>query len=272
MKIDLHCHSTASDGLYSPEILMDLARIRAIDVLALTDHDTLAGVDEAQNYAQGLQLIPGIELSTQYQGESIHVLGYFSPGNHHQPELDAALEEFRSRRDARALEIAARLREFYDLDIDVASLLVSPGASVGRPHLAGLIRAKYGYDFPTIFQKYLGNHTKAYVPSSNLAYEDGLALLNRAGATVILAHPGDYKTPVEELLRSDLHGLECYYPKHSPNETSQFLKICQDQNLLVTAGSDDHGQEKGYHGSLGETPFLLSQLEPFLAKMGITVK
>lgn len=273
MKIELHCHSTASDGIRTPEELVAVARAKKIEVLALTDHDTVENLTEVGRLcqAEGIPFIPGIELSCEHQEESIHILGYFKDRDYGDPLLLRRLERFREQRDFRALEIARRLKQYFNIEIDLSRLELPEGASLGRPHLAQLIHEKYGIGFQDIFKQYLGNHSKAYIPSSRIPVNSGISMLKDAGATVILAHPGNYKnTSFENLLAFDFDGAECYYATHSVEETRRFLRYCLAEDRLITVGSDDHGRPGDIkHRPLGSTKYKLRHLIPFLDRFQI---
>lgn len=273
MNIELHCHSTASDGLRTPGALVTAARDRNIRVLALTDHDTVENLDAVRQLCRehGIAFIPGIELSCEHQEESIHILGYFQGQGYQDPILRRRLERFREQRDFRALEIARRLKEHFNIEIDLSRLDLQEGASLGRPHIAQLIHEKYGTQFQDIFKLYLGNHSKAYIPSSKIPIPAGLTMLKEAGATVILAHPGNYKkSRFEDLMAFGFDGAECYYATHSAEETRRFVASCLAKDLLITVGSDDHGRPGDVkHRPLGSTAFKPHHLLPFLEVFGI---
>lgn len=273
MKIELHCHSTASDGMRTPEELVAAALEKNIDVLALTDHDTVENLETVRQLCQeaGISFIPGIELSCEHQEESIHILGYFNDRDYQDPILRRRLQRFQEQRDFRALEIARRLKQHFNIEIDLSRLDPKEGSSLGRPHIAQLIHEKYGTEFQEIFKRYLGNHSKAYIPSSRIPISSGISMLKDAGATVILAHPGNYKkTSFEDLMTFGFSGAECYYATHSAEETRRFVHHCLAEDLLITVGSDDHGRPGDVkHRPLGSTKFKSRHLIPFLERFGI---
>ena len=271
MKIDLHSHSTASDGIRSPQELVEAAIANGIDVLSLTDHDSTENLDIVRELCQKASIffIPGIELSCEHNGESIHILGYFKNNSYQDPILSKRLFKFRERRDSRAAEITRRLKKYFNIEVDLDDLTRPEGASLGRPHLAALIQKKYDLEIPEIFARYLGNHSKAYLPSSRIPLKSGIAMLKEAGAIAILAHPGNYKTPITELLQWKFDGAECYYPTHTPEQTDYFKTVCHELGRLITCGSDDHGLAvDDKHGRLGSTAFELDDLKPFLSRFG----
>ena len=273
IKIELHCHSNASDGLRTPEELVKAALKANLQLLALPDHDTVENLDQVGELCldHGIRFIPGIELSCDHHGESIHILGYFQDGGHHDPILRRRLQRFQEQRDSRALEIVHRLKKHFNIEIDLADLESVEGSSLGRPHLAELIHKKYGTSFHDIFKLYLGDHTKAYIPSSKIPIHSGITMLKEAGATVILAHPGNYqKTSFEDLLNFDFDGAECYYATHTSEESQRFVNHCMARGLLITSGSDDHGRPGDTkHRPLGSTKFKFEHISPFLIRLGI---
>lgn len=271
MKIDLHCHSTASDGVRSPQELVSVAVAHGLDVLSLTDHDSTENLDIVSQLCQesAIFFIPGIELSCEHNNESIHILGYFNNSDYQDPILSQRLIKFRERRDTRAAEMARRLKKYFDIEVDLSELTRPEGSSLGRPHIAALIHNKYRLEIPEIFARYLGNHSKAYLPSSRIPLQSGISMLKEAGATVILAHPGNYKASLTDLFQWDFDGAECYYPTHTPEQTAHFKEVCQTMGRLITCGSDDHGHPvDDKHGHLGSTAFVAADLIPFLSRFG----
>lgn len=276
MKIDLHCHSSASDGRRTPAELYGFARERSLTVFSLTDHDTTAGLkailelDRLCEDPAKPRFIPGIELSSVFGHENIHLLGYFQRTEFLNEEFEKQLLNFRQKRDSRGLEMISRLKLYYDIEIDIAQLDLDDDASLGRPHLAKLIQEKYSLPFDEVFRRYLGKHSKAYLPSSKIPTAEGIQLLKTMGALVVMAHPGEYKLHIAELSGLPFDGVECYYPKHTAAMTEKYIAYAHAHNLLITCGSDDHGipgDEK--HGLLGDVPFDPAELWPFLKTMGI---
>lgn len=282
-KIDLHLHSTASDGRYTPDMLVDLAEANSIKVMSLTDHDTIENNDIMHKLCseREIKFIPGIELSTRMNGESIHILGYYPHNNDIENveykkylEFKSALEEFKVKRDKRAMEIIRRLKEIYNIELSFESLREISDGNIGRPHIARLINEKYGYDHEYIFKNFIGDDSKAYVPSSNMTVEDGLELLDRFNCVKILAHPGEYrKNNISAVLdKGNFDGIEAFYSTHTVEETSYYLGLAKERNLFVTCGSDFHGIENDtIHGSLGSTNFVYDKLEPFLRKFSSSI-
>lgn len=272
-KVELHCHTNASDGMRTPQQLVEAAVAADISVLALTDHDTMDHVDEVAALCRetSIRFIPGIELSCWNGLESVHILGYFKNGDHRQNELQEVLAAFQQKRRERARMIRDLLLRHYRIEIDLDELDMRQGASIGRANLAALIGEKYNLGKDEIFARYLGDHSRAFIPSSDMPPADGIRLLNQAGALAILAHPGELrKTKFSELFGLAFDGAECYYPNHTPQRTREFIRACLARNRFITCGSDDHGIPRDQkHGTLGSTPFAEAHLKPFLDYMDI---
>ncbi|MBE6054726.1 MAG: PHP domain-containing protein [Clostridium sartagoforme] len=254
---DLHTHSISSDGRFRPSEIIKLAKGKNLDYISLTDHDTLSGIDEAieESLKENINFIPGIELSTEYNGESIHVLGFFNKDNYNNPELNKILNDFKEKRILRAYKIVDNLKKYHNIEIDINKVLSNGKDTIARPHIAkAIIDAGYPYDHEYIFQNFIGNNCPAYIPSTKLSTKEGIELLKNYNALVFLAHPVLVrKTPVEELLNLGFHGLEAVYYKNSEKDTEKFIKLAKDRNLYISCGSDCHGipNDKG-HGNVGD--------------------
>ncbi len=271
MRIDLHFHSDASDGTRSPETLKDIIVSRNVKIVSLTDHDSIKNTEKLKNLLQGTDtfLIPGIELSTQFHKHNIHILGYFRDESYKSPEFTEVLESFRIRRIQRAEEMVLRLKKYFGLEIDLEKLDLRPGVSLGRPHMAQLIKEKYGFPINEIFKKYLGNNSPAYIPSSNMTTEEGIDFLISSGAVPVLAHPGEYTESISDLLTLNFMGIECYYPRHSEKLTRELTGEAVKRNLFITCGTDDHGIPGDHkHGILGSQKYDPKLVAPFLEYMG----
>ena len=270
---DLHTHSTASDGKYSPKDVVRKAYDRGVKYLALTDHDTLSGINEAKAEAEKLDIhfIPGVELSTTYKGETIHILGYFKGDNYKNPDLNKFLENLKIKRIERAHEIVRRLKKFNDIEIDVNEVLKNGKDTIARPHIAkAIIDAGYNYSKEYIFDNFIGDNCPAYVPANKLDTEEGIKLLRKYNALVILAHPVLLKKlHVLDVLHLDFDGIEGIYGLNTPEETENFLNIVDKKDLLTSCGSDSHGHEEDdtKHGILGSQSMEEHRVEKFLNKL-----
>ncbi|AYE35363.1 PHP domain-containing protein [Clostridium septicum] len=260
IKYDLHTHSTSSDGRYSPRDVVKLAKENGVEYLALTDHDTLSGINDALLEAKKLNInfIPGIELSTEFNHESIHVLGFFKGDDYKNPELKGFLESLKEKRIKRAYEIVERLKKYNNIEIDINNVLKNGKDTIARPHIAkAIIEAGYPHDHEYIFKNILGDNCPAYVPSAKITTEEGIKLLKKYNALVFLAHPVLVKhTPIKELLKLGFDGLEAIYFRNKSKKTKEFLHLAEELNLLVSCGSDCHGIPNDCsHGTVGEIPF-----------------
>ena len=247
--IDLHTHSTASDGKLSPAELMRHARSVGIEVIALTDHDTLSGLEEAAEEAArvDIEFIPGIEISAENDPGTLHMLGYFiDPSN---SELIETLAWLRGGRDDRNQIILAKLAELgCPLDWEEVAALAG-GESMGRPHIAtAMVNRGYVSSFNDAFERYLGKGAAAYTDRLKMTPEIAIDRIRSAGGLPVLAHPQTLSLNDEEL--SDLldrltslglAGIEVYYYSHSADETDLYLTLARRYGLVVTGGSDCHG-------------------------------
>lgn len=256
---DLHTHSTSSDGSFPPKDVVKQAFEKGVKYLALTDHDTVSGIDEAMREANnlGIKLIPGIELSTEHNGESIHVLGYFKGDGYKNPELLKILDGLKKRRVKRAYEIVEKLEKYFKIKLDINKVLAGGKDTIARPHIAkAIIYAGYPYDMTYIFNNIIGNDCKAYVPSTKMSTEEGIALLNKFNAFAFLAHPIHIKkSPLKEILSFDFDGIEALYSQNTPSQTNELFKIIKENNLLTSCGSDCHGiLNDPKHAEIGSIP------------------
>jgi len=244
-KGDFHIHTKYSDGKYTPKEVIDLAKKSSLDVIAITDHDTVAGVDEAVKLGQesSIRVIPGIELSTVHEGESIHVLGYFKDVSMISPEFREHLKNIHLQRYRRAAEMVDRLDKAFSIKISLEKIMKETSGVIARPHLAkAIIEAGYDYEWNYIFENIIHRESPAYVPSVKMTTEEGLDLLSSVGALRVLAHPALIKNSnVELLLKMGFDGMESRYYSNSIEETDRYLRMAAEHRKLVTAGSDFHG-------------------------------
>ncbi len=252
-KIDLHTHSTASDGSFSPKQLVRLAQDVGLAALALTDHDTVEGLAEAEQEAQKLQIsfVPGVEISVKFEGPGhFHLLGYFIDYRH-----PALVETLTKLKEARACRNQLMLKKLQALGIDIQweeVVAVSGGGEIGRPHLARiLVKKGLVKDIDEAFEKYLAKGASAYVPKARLTPEEAFKVIHQAGGLTSLAHPYYLKLAPEELTAYIIHlkelgldAIEAYYTDHSPEYTRFLLELAQKLGLLVSGGSDFHGDNK----------------------------
>ncbi|MCQ4086013.1 PHP domain-containing protein [Saccharibacillus sp. JS10] len=255
-------HSTASDGMNTPTELVRIALERGLAGIALTDHDTVAGVQEAAKQAAsvGLDLIPGIEISIRFQHTDIHMLGYFV--NVEDEKFLERLSGLRGIRDQRNDMILSRLREL-GIQITLEEVKersgrpIKPGESVGRPHMADLLVSKgYAVDLRDAFDKYLAEGAAAYVSLTRISPSEAADWIREAGGVPVLAHPGLYGD--DQVVRAVIEsakpiGIEVSHPDHDTEAVERYGKLAEEYRLLTTAGSDYHGVRQGkvFHGELG---------------------
>jgi predicted metal-dependent phosphoesterase TrpH len=244
-RIDLHTHSTVSDGLLSPADLVRAAASGGVSALALTDHDTIGGVREAVDIGRevGVEVVPGVELGTSVERREHHILGYFIDVT--KPSFQADLDELASRRLRRATLMVERLEQF-GIPITLEEVLAEAGhGTVGRPHLARvLIAHRYASDVGDAFEKYLKAGQPAYVPRQPFPPEEAIDLILRAGGVPVLAHPfstGDPAAAVARLQPAGLLGLEVYYGEYDDARRAELRSLADRTGLIPTGGSDFHG-------------------------------
>ncbi|MFI5274199.1 MAG: PHP domain-containing protein [Ktedonobacterales bacterium] len=245
--IDLHTHSTASDGLYPPEVLVGLAHAAGVTTLGLADHDTTAGVPAALAAGErlGVRVIPAVEVNTDLaagRGEA-HVLGYFVDVE--QPAFQSSLATLREARARRGERMVERLRAL-GFDITWERVRELAGGSVGRPHVArALIERGYATDVSEAFDRYLGPGRPGYIARYKLSPGDAVRLIRSARGVAVLAHPGAMKGLADEVLPSllgaGLQGIECYYGQYPPEMVERLLRLADTHGLIATGGSDYHG-------------------------------
>jgi predicted metal-dependent phosphoesterase TrpH len=263
LRIDLHTHSNHSDGVHAPSVLIDLAKWKGISALSLCDHDSLEGYPELEAAAKrdGIEIISGVELSCEYGGRDLHILGYGVDRGH--GPLQALLTEFRATRKRRGEQIVEKLgAQGVHLDIDRV-LARAAGGALGRPHIAAsLLEAGYVTDHAQAFVKYIGEGCPAYVEKYKMRPDDAVAAIHAAGGLAFVAHPGYYledETAFRALLERGFDGVEVYHPHHNPHVVSRLLAIARDHGLLISGGSDFHGFAG--RDNLGEPPVPYALLE-----------
>ena len=251
--VDLHSHSTFSDGALDPTALVALAAKRGVSHLALTDHDTTAGLDEAHaaGAAHGVTIINGVEISA-WATRELHVLGYFV--DRHEPVLKARLKAQTTARVERVHTIGARLAALGK-PIDVDAVLASADGNVGRPHIArALLKAGWVKTMNEAFSRFLGDGQAAYVPASRLPVAEAITLIHGAGGLAVLAHPGvgNVDPQIEGFVAAGLDGIECFHPAHDAAKTEHYRGMARLFGLRETGGSDfhaaDHSAGPGSHG------------------------
>lgn len=275
IKVDFHIHTTASDGEISPKEVVQRAHNNNVKYLAITDHDTVSGLNEAieESCKCGITLIPGIELSTQHNNESIHILGFFKDDSFKNEELIKEIFKIKHHRIRRAKKMIQKLKDEFNIEISFEKVLEHAKDTIARPHIAReIVNCGYPYTVEDVFQKFIGKGCKAYVPTLKLSTIDGIKLIKKYNALAFLAHPKLISnTNINEFLEMNLDGIEAIYYQNTKEENDKFIKIAQKNNLLLSCGSDFHGslEEDLRHGDIGSVEFPYEYLTQFLAALEI---
>lgn len=251
--IDLHVHSTVSDGTLTPEEIALYAQSKGLSAIALTDHDTISGIDACQQKGLevGVIVVPGIELSADYYGKEVHVLGYYI--DHHSPVLIKKLDALVKARQKRNKVMLEKLADAgCPITWEELTQDLKPNTVLTRAHFAkALLKKGYIQDRKEAFSRYIGDGCPCFVPKARFTVKECIDLIHDAGGLAVLAHPMLYgygQAEVTQILRSlkqeGLDGVECLYSTHKKNETSHLLQVCLNLKLFPTGGSDFHGENK----------------------------
>lgn len=264
MLVDLHVHTTASDGLDSPEEVVIKAKRRGLGALAITDHDTLAGVKPALSAgrANGIEILPGIELSAEVDEDEVHILGYLLDDTNAQ--ILETISFFRDCRLERIKKMVDKLRELGFAVTLQRVQAISGSGSIGRPHLAAaLVELGAVLDVAEAFDKLIGRGAPAYVPRYHLPPLEAIRLIRAAHGVPVLAHPGLDKAGerIPELIRAGLGGIEAYHPAHTRELCAYYHRLAEGQHLLVTGGSDYHGSGHKEGRELGMATVSAAELQ-----------
>lgn len=251
--VDLHLHTTASDGAKSPSELVRYARSKGLQAIAITDHDTIEGLEEALEEGEriGFEVVPGIEISADHSPGSMHLLGYFL--DIHHPLLVERLRYLQQARAERNPKMVAKLNALGITVTYEEIVRASGGGQVGRPHFAQVLLEKgYVRSFQEAFDRFLKKGAPAYVDKLRFAPAEAIHFISKAGGVAVLAHPNtlslnghsELEKLVLRLVGEGLKGIEAYYPEHSSLETAQYVALAKRHGLLMTGGTDYHGIEK----------------------------
>jgi len=250
--VDLHLHTTASDGVMRPAEIVRYAKEKGLQAIAITDHDTIDGLEEgvSEGKKMGFEVIPGVEISAKHSPGSMHLLGYFLDIDH--PFLNERLQYLQKARAERNPKIVEKLNE---LGINVTYEEVqeaSGGGQVGRPHFAHvLVRKGYVRNFQEAFDRFLKKGASAYVEKFRFTPTEALDFIRKARGIAVLAHPNtlglkgysELENLLLQLVGEGLKGIEVYYPEHSSSEIAQYKTLAQRHGLVTTGGTDYHGIE-----------------------------
>ncbi len=250
MLIDLHTHTTASDGTYPPEELVRYALRKKLDVLAITDHDTISGAKELIGKTfESISIIIGVEISALFPTDSLHILGY---GLKDIEKVEKVLTDLIKYRDERNKLIVEKMNK-HGIDIDMDYIkTIAKGEAVGRPHFArALLEKGYVSSINEAFDKYLKDGGLFFVEKKRLTPKESVELIKNSGGIVILAHPfetrltdAELERLIKDLISYGLDGLEVFYPKHDAGQVKALLKIVKKYDLMITAGNDFHGNNR----------------------------
>lgn len=243
---DLHLHTVFSDGTSLPAELIEEARKEGVSCISIVDHDTVLGIDPALEYAHGkdIEVIPGIELTAEYNDQEIHILGYLV--DYKDRSFVKKLEILKENRIARIYKITDKLKGIgLNLAADKVFALANHG-TVGRMHVAlAMVNEGLVSSAAEAFSRFIGDKSPAYVCGFRFSPAEAIGLIRKVGGAAVLAHPYSVKDEVTtQLIEFGLDGLEVYYPEHSQSTINFYLNIAQKHNLLITGGSDYHGRAK----------------------------
>lgn len=271
MKADLHSHTIHSDGIYSVYDTVVMGKEKGLSLIAITDHDNL---DSYKSYLEVKDKLPidvliGVELSTWYMGDNVHILGYFYNNRNPGEELLLFLEELKNKRILRAKKMIANLKEYFDIDVSYEEIASLHKEIIARPHIARYISEKYKMSVNDVFSKYLSNSSKAFVPTSNTSVKEAIDLLHRNNAIAVWAHPVHNKNKFNELdiIKMGIDGIEGFYPDNTKKDTRHYRDLTDKYNLLFTAGSDFHDHVS--HSEMGTCYIEDEDINKLLVKLKI---
>ncbi len=253
-KADLHLHTNRSDGQFSVEDLIKLAKSAELDIISITDHDTIDSIEEAIEIGKfyGIEVIPGLEISTEFLDIEIHILAYFFDVT--SKELEEYLSFFRAERYKRALRIIQKLNSI-GLSISIDDVLeVAGNSTIGRPHIAkAMVKNNLVSNYQEAFNKYIGNGCIAFERKVHLSPQSACKIINDAGGLSFIAHPNNMSEDIIKILiDSGIDGIEVIHPSHLPHKIEFFRGIVSEYFLLESGGSDFHGGERNDLSNLGK--------------------
>ncbi len=243
--VDMHVHTTESDGMLTPTQVVMKAKQAGLKAIGIVDHDTFDGLKEAYKAGkqQGVEIVPGIELSSQWNGKDIHIIGYYCYASH--PKIVDYIEKFLRKRYNRAKKMVQILNS---MDINIAMQEVvaeAKGTCIGRPHIAAVLLEKgYVYSFQEAFIKFIGYHSKAYVEKYKISPKSAIALISEVGGLSFIAHPSKNISidNLFDLVKCGLDGIEIIHPRLDDRDTRRLQEFANNYDLLISGGSDCHGR------------------------------
>lgn len=253
--VDLHIHTIFSDGLFTPEEVVARATQLGFSAVAITDHDSVDGIDRAIRAVRGkgIEIVPGAELSCDVNGNDVHILGYYF--NHHRPALQDFFVRVRQSRLERAEKMVQKLAEM-GVKVSFARVRELAGVgAVGRPHLAqAMVEAGVVANLSEAFERYIGYHAPAYIPKMRLTPAQAVGFIHENGGLAVVAHPATYGNDdlLYQVIAAGVDGIEVWHPEHNERMVAHYLEVATKNRLLVTGGSDCHGGRKFGRIYLGE--------------------
>ncbi len=246
--VDLHVHTNASDGLFTPSDVVENSLKLGLGAIAITDHDTVDGFVEASRMVDEkvMEVVPGVELSSNYKGADVHILGYYI--DYQNPEFVKKILKFRQYRYERGEDMVARLNELgLNLSMDTVKTIAG-NSSLGRPHVAdALLREEFVQTYDEAFARYIGYHAPAYVPKKILTSQQAIDLIHLIRGVAIMAHPGTLRHDefIPDLVEMGIDGIEAYHSQHKRNDITRYKNLAGKLGIIYTGGSDCHGPRKG---------------------------
>lgn len=262
-KIDLHMHTTFSDGVFTPSELVRKAKDVGLNIISITDHDNINGLEEAISVGKeiGVEVIPGVEISTDIDNKEIHLLGYFL--NIHDAELQKYLNFFREERFHRAKRMVKKLNKL-GMTISMDDVLeIANNSAIGRPHVAiALTKLKQVANYFEAFDRYIGDNCPAYERKIHVSPQSALKLISDAGGLSFIAHPSNIDESIlMHFIKAGIDGIEVVHPSHNQFQIKFYRGIVNHYCLLESGGSDFHGGIKNDEGNLGKYLITQSKLE-----------